>query len=117
MTTVAEARGTINRNVDILFVVDDSPATYELQTIVRAGFPAFTDVLRGYMGGLPNVHIGLASTDLGTGQRGRCARSLDRHRAGIVRRHRQGGCAASCDHGARNGSRYSVVTGRFVKSV
>jgi len=57
---------TLNRNVDILFVVDDSPSMLDKQTNVRNNFPKFIDVLNTIQGGLPDVHIGVVSSDMGT---------------------------------------------------
>jgi len=57
---------TMNRDIDILFVIDDSPGGLEQQTALKADFPNFINVLNTIEGGLPNVHIGVVSTDLGT---------------------------------------------------
>ncbi len=57
---------TLNRNVDILFVVDDSPSMRDKQTNIRNNFPKFIEVLGTIQGGLPDVHIGVVSSDMGT---------------------------------------------------
>src|SRR5678815_649034 len=57
---------TVNRDIDILFVIDDSPSMLDKQTNLKANFPTFIDVLNTIQGGLPNVHIGVVSSDLGT---------------------------------------------------
>jgi hypothetical protein len=57
---------TLNRNVDILFVVDDSPSMLDKQLNVKNNFPKFIDVLNTIQGGLPDVHIGVVSSDMGT---------------------------------------------------
>jgi hypothetical protein len=57
---------TVNRNVDLLFLVDDSPSMGDKQTNLAANFPRFIAVLDTIPGGLPNVHIGVATSDLGT---------------------------------------------------
>jgi hypothetical protein len=54
------------RAYDILFVVDNSPTMQSLQPILTANAIKFVDVLRSLGGGLPNVHIGVISTDVGT---------------------------------------------------
>jgi hypothetical protein len=54
-----------NRDVDILFVIDNSDSMQEEQTSLAANFPRFIDVLRTIPGGLPNVHIGVVSSDVG----------------------------------------------------
>jgi hypothetical protein len=55
-----------NRDLDILFVVDDSSSMQPLQDKLTANFPAFMKVLEALP--LPNVHIAVASTDLGAGR-------------------------------------------------
>jgi hypothetical protein len=66
------------RDIDILFLIDDSPSMAEEQTNLRANFRAFMDELKKIPGGLPNVHIGVVSSDLGAGSTpigsGACAR-------------------------------------------
>jgi hypothetical protein len=57
---------TLNRNVDILFVIDDSPSMLDKQTNVKNNFPKFIDVLNTIQGGLPDVHIGVVTSDMGT---------------------------------------------------
>lgn len=57
----------LNRNIDILFVVDDSGSMIEEQTSLRNNFPAFINVLNTIEGGLPDVHLGVISTNAGTG--------------------------------------------------
>jgi len=58
---------TLNRNVDIVFVVDDSGSMKEEQDSLASNFPKFIDRLSSLQGGLPSVHIGVVSTDVGTG--------------------------------------------------
>jgi hypothetical protein len=55
-----------NRDLDILFVVDDSSSMEPLQDKLTANFPAFMKVLEALP--LPNVHIAVASSDLGAGR-------------------------------------------------
>ena len=57
---------SINRNIDILFVIDDSPSMSDKQTNLKNNFPGFINVLNTIEGGLPNVHIGVVTSDLGT---------------------------------------------------
>lgn len=57
----------MNRDLDILFVIDDSGSMGEEQASLAANFQAFMDVLESVEGGLPNVHIGVVSSDVGTG--------------------------------------------------
>ena len=54
------------REIDILFVIDDSVTMADKQAKLRENFPNFINVLETIQGGLPNVHIGVVSPDLGT---------------------------------------------------
>ncbi len=54
-----------NRKVDILFVIDNSNSMAQEQASLATNFPKFIDVLSKIEGGLPDVHIGVVSTDTG----------------------------------------------------
>jgi len=56
-----------NRDIDLLFVVDNSGSMAYGQTNARVGFEALTASLSNMPAGLPNLHVGVTSTDLGTG--------------------------------------------------
>ena len=55
------------RDVDMLFVIDNSGSMAGEQANLRANFPALMTSLKNMVGGLPNVHLGVTTTDLGTG--------------------------------------------------
>jgi hypothetical protein len=55
------------RDVDILFLIDDSPSMTDKQDNLRRNFPTFIRRLEEIPGGLPNVHIGVVTSDLGSG--------------------------------------------------
>ncbi|MFH2009616.1 MAG: vWA domain-containing protein [bacterium] len=55
------------RDVDLLFVIDNSGSMKDEQENLRAQFSALMQELRDMNGGLPNIHVGVTSTDLGTG--------------------------------------------------
>jgi hypothetical protein len=55
------------RDVDLLFVIDDSGSMDEEQRMLKSQFTTLMKQLRSFSGGLPNVHIGVTSTDLGAG--------------------------------------------------
>ena len=57
----------INRDIDIVFMVDNSSSMKPLQAKLTANFPTFMNVLKGLPGGLPNVHIAVVSSDIGPG--------------------------------------------------
>jgi hypothetical protein len=55
----------VNRKVDILFLIDDSPSMGDKQINLANNFPNFINVLSQIQGGLPDVHIGVATSDMG----------------------------------------------------
>jgi hypothetical protein len=59
---------SINRNIDIVFMIDDSSSMAPLQDKLTAQFPVFMDVLKKLPGGLPNLHIGVVSSSMGAGR-------------------------------------------------
>jgi hypothetical protein len=59
---------TINRQIDILFMVDNSQSMMPLQTKLLANFPVLMDQLKNLPMGLPDVHIAVASSDTGPGK-------------------------------------------------
>jgi hypothetical protein len=54
------------RRVDILFVIDDGPSMLDKQTTLMNNLPNLMNTLQTMPGGLPNVHIGVITPDLGT---------------------------------------------------
>ena len=56
---------TSNRNIDILFVVDNSDSMREEQVNLANNFPRFIQVLDGIEGGRPSIHLGVVSSDMG----------------------------------------------------
>jgi hypothetical protein len=56
---------TVNRDIDLLFLVDDSTSMRLSQQNLERNFPAFMTALRMIPGGLPNVHIAVISSDMG----------------------------------------------------
>jgi hypothetical protein len=57
----------ITRKVDILFMIDNSFSMEQEQANLARNFPAFIDVLRNVQGGMPDVHLGVITSDLGAG--------------------------------------------------
>ena len=56
----------IDREVDILFVIDNSGSMDDEQMSLGANFDRFIDVLDNLDGGLPDLHIGVVSSDMGS---------------------------------------------------
>jgi hypothetical protein len=59
---------SVNNDIDIVFMIDNSASMKEEQDNLRRNFPVFTGILKDLPQGLPNVHIGVVSSDLGTGR-------------------------------------------------
>src|SRR5262249_30661255 len=56
----------VNRDIDLLFLIDDSPSMKDKQNNLADNFPNFIRVISSIPGGLPNVHIGITTSDMGT---------------------------------------------------
>jgi hypothetical protein len=56
-----------NRNLDVLFMVDNSSSMRLQQANLTANFPMFMDALKALPGGLPNIHVAVVSSDMGAG--------------------------------------------------
>lgn len=69
----------VNRDIDILFVIDNSNSMAAEQDSLATNFDRFVNVLNAIEGGLPNVHVGVVSTDVGAGPYGisRCSGNGD----------------------------------------
>jgi hypothetical protein len=53
--------------MDILFMVDNSPSMAPLQAKLAAAFPDLMKVLQSLPSGVPDLHIGVVSSDMGAG--------------------------------------------------
>ncbi len=54
------------RDLDLVFVIDTSLSMADEQLTLQRNFPNFVQVLREISGGLPNLHLGTISPDLGS---------------------------------------------------
>lgn len=63
---ITALRAVNNPNLDILFVIDNSASMTEQQASLAQNFPRMMDVLEQLDGGLPNIHIGVVTSDMGT---------------------------------------------------
>lgn len=89
------------KDLDILFLIDNSGSMSEEQSSLRANFGKFMDVLSTIEGGLPNVHIGVATSSLGqSATDGTATASFG------------AGCTGAGDAGALRTT--PAVTGRFI---
>jgi len=55
------------REVDLIFMVDNSPSMDPKQSALATNFPKMIDALNKLEGGLPDVHVGVISSDMGAG--------------------------------------------------
>src|SRR4051812_13339228 len=63
-----ETRAVIsNRNLDVLFMIDNSSSMLLSQTNLLRNIPTFMKVLEDLPGGLPNIHVAVVSSDMGAG--------------------------------------------------
>lgn len=85
---------------DILFVIDNSGSMKEEQDSLKANFGKMMQVLETLDGGMPDVHIGVVTSDLGTS-------TTDGATAGA-----RFGCSGRGDDGAMYMT--PTVTGRFI---
>ncbi|MEO8212187.1 MAG: hypothetical protein ABI560_03295 [Myxococcales bacterium] len=63
----AQFQQSVNRDLDLLFLIDDSQSMAPLQQKMRDRLPDFMDVLKGLPGGTPNLHVAVVSSSLGAG--------------------------------------------------
>ena len=89
------------RQADILFVIDNSGSMKEEQDSLRANFSRFMDILKTLEGGMPDVHIGVATSDMGTS-----ATDGTSLASGAF------GCTQHGDDGVMHGA--PMVTGKFL---
>jgi hypothetical protein len=63
-------RISTTRDLDLLFVIDNSSSTADKQTVFNKNFPAFIAALDAFPGGRPNVHIGVVTSTVDIGAPG-----------------------------------------------
>ena len=96
-----------DRDLDLLFVVDNSPSMADKQLSLADNFPRMIDTLATLDGGLPNLHVGVVTSDMGTSSTtGAPAPAI----AGI------GGCSGFGDGGVLQHASASVA-GAFISDV
>ena len=99
-----------SRALDILIVVDDSPAMAPHQDELRAAATGLTSVLSSFAGGMPDLHLGVISTDVGT------VGATSTAPGPAIGAIGQGGCAGTGKRGdlQTNGA---AITGAFLTDV
>jgi hypothetical protein len=63
---VSSMKALPNRDLDLLFMIDNSPSMLDSQLALAESFPRMVDILGQVDGGLPNLHIGVITSDMGT---------------------------------------------------
>lgn len=58
---------SVNRKIDLLFVIDDSKSMAPLQAKMVQRLPDFMNVLRMLQGGLPDMHVAVVTSSMGAG--------------------------------------------------
>ncbi len=106
---VATVPVTPNRNLDVLFVIDDSPSMADKQVNLANNFPNFINVLNTLPGGLPDIHIGVVTTDLGT-------RATEGAPGPAIGQIGSGGCSGTGKSGNLQTSG-AAVTGTFISDI
>ena len=107
---VASIAATPNRDVDLLFVVDDSPTMLDKQTSLTNAFPTFVNVLSGTPGGFPNIHLGVITSDLGT-------RGAEDAMPGPTIGAGQGSCGGTGKAGRLQTNNTPLLTGNFISDI
>lgn len=90
---ITSLRAIPNRKLDLLFVVDNSPSMLDKQVSLAANFVRMIEVLEHLDGGLPDLHIGVITSDMGT------LGSASPPPAPTVGQLGQGGCGGRGDDG------------------
>ena len=101
---------TVNRDIDILFIIDNSPSMLDKQTNLKNNFPNFINVLNTIQGGLPNVHIGVVTSDDGT-------KGADDATAGPSIGSGPGACTGTGQNGNLQTNGSMVITGQFISDI
>jgi hypothetical protein len=86
--------GSINRNVDILFMIDDSSSMKLAQDKLLRDFPAFMTRLQDTPG-LPNLHLAVISSDMGAGDGSISGCDSVGGKQGIFQYTARGGCTTT----------------------
>jgi len=84
------------RDVDLLFMIDNTSGTSLLQNNLLRNFPSFTEALSSLSGGfLPNLHIAVVTSDMGAGDGSIASCAADGGDAGIFQSTARGTCTST----------------------
>jgi hypothetical protein len=105
---VVTFRARPNPDLDLLLVIDDSPSMQDKQDALSNVFPQLVQELAGVEGGLPNLHVGVVSTDMGTSGSGVATPGPSIGQIG------NGGCAGTGKAGVMQTHGVALTSGNFV---
>ncbi len=108
---VVTLKAVPNPNLDILFVVDNSASMIPHQEALARNFPLMMDRLAQLDGGLPNIHVGVITSDMGTSG---SASTVPGPSIGDLS---QGGCAGIGDDGILQHANAPELSGTFISDV
>jgi len=69
-TDVLLVKAKQNPDLDLLLVIDDSPSMIDKQNALTRALPALQAQLAAIPGGMPNLHVGVVTSDMGTSSSG-----------------------------------------------
>jgi len=99
---------SINRNVDMLFLIDDSSSMRLSQANLERNFPTFMTTLQEAEQGLPNLHVAVISSDMGAGDGSVASCNSTGGKNGIFQYTARGTCAGT---NLQQGATYIVDSG------
>lgn len=109
-TVVLETSAIPTVDLDLLFVIDNSPSMADKQARLAADLPALINELTLASHALPNLHVGMVTTDMGTKATGSATPGPAIGTPG------QAGCSLSGDNGVMQ-TFGAPVTGAFLRDV
>ncbi len=84
-----------NRNVDMLFMIDNSSGMDLVQANLQRNFPTLMTALKNSPAGLPNIHLAVITSDMGAGDGSIASCDSTGGRNGIFQYTARGSCTAT----------------------
>jgi hypothetical protein len=85
----------VNRQIDLLFMIDNSSSMDTAQANLKANMGNFMDVLKQLPGGLPDLHVAVVTSDMGAGDGSSIMGCSTNGDNGVFRFAPSGGCAST----------------------
>jgi hypothetical protein len=108
--TVVALPATPNADLDLLVLIDDSGSTAEIQLTLANAFASFIATLATRPGGLPDLHLGVVTPDMGTSASGSATPAPPIGQIGT------GGCDGTGKNGVLQVGT-AQITGNFVADI